>query len=328
MSSPSVSSTTAFRRSRSSSLRTSSKPASVASKKAVPPSAIRRSMVGCSWSRGPPIGISGCRRSLKMVSPMRSLGETSARKVRRPSLARSRRPESFMEPEMSSTSSTLAGLRSSRQVRRMRSSTRGSGRPSTRSGCLGSAPFSGVTSPAGFAFRSAGRKPNRPAVSASISSARNSWKLARAALSCGRVVVLVDHDERVVGVEGALGRIERHQLGLAPTVAVEVEQGDLLHRHGGGVAGPVLAQLVGDEQGGVAVVDDRALDLAHLCACLRGGHVLLGEALPLAGGRVVLGHHGRQPGGREVGVGVHELELAELRPADVRRSPAASPPAR
>ena len=92
-----------------------------------------------------------------------------------PSFARPRRFWSFIEPDMSTTSSTFAGLRSSRQVLRMRSSTRGSGRPSTRSGWAGSTPFSFVTRPAGLAFRSAGRNPHRPAASASISSARNSW---------------------------------------------------------------------------------------------------------------------------------------------------------
>jgi hypothetical protein len=88
-------------------------------------------------------------------------------------LARSSRFSSTIEPEVSTTSSTFAGLRSSRHASFTRESTRGSGRPSTRRGCLGSAPAAAEIDAAGFSFRSAGRKPNSPAFSASISSSRN-----------------------------------------------------------------------------------------------------------------------------------------------------------
>ncbi|MFL5844949.1 MAG: hypothetical protein ACJ762_09675 [Solirubrobacteraceae bacterium] len=74
----------------------------------------------------------------------------------------------------------------------------------------------------------------------------------------------------------------------------------------------LLAQLIGDEQRRVAVVDDRALDALDLLARGRAGHVGDGQALALAGRGVVLGGHRRQAGGREVGVGVDELERAEL----------------
>ena len=64
---------------------------------------------------------------------------------------------------------------SSRQARLTRSSTRGSGRPSTRLGCSGSTPFSFVIGGPGFSSRSAGRKLYLAASLPSTFSARNSW---------------------------------------------------------------------------------------------------------------------------------------------------------
>ena len=100
-------------------------------------------------------------------------------------MARSSRFSSFIEPDVSSTSSTFAGLRSSRQARRMRSSTRGAGSPSTRLGCAGSTPFSSTIGATGSVSRSAGRKPARAAISGVISSARNFWKRSRPAAAAG-----------------------------------------------------------------------------------------------------------------------------------------------
>ena len=115
-------------------------------------------------------------RSEKIVSPTLSCWPTWSKKTLRPCLARSRRFSSFIEPDVSTTSSTLAGLRSSRQALLIESSTRGSGRPSTRSGCAGSTPFSFDTGATGSSSRSAGRKPDRAATSGVIRSARNSAK--------------------------------------------------------------------------------------------------------------------------------------------------------
>ena len=53
----------------------------------------------------------------------------------------------------------MAGLRSSRQAFFTAVSTRGLGTPSTRLGCLGSTPLAAFSGSAGFASRSAGRKP-------------------------------------------------------------------------------------------------------------------------------------------------------------------------
>ena len=55
-----------------------------------------------------------------------------------------------------------------------------------------------------------------------------------------------------------------------------------------------------------------------LLAGRRVGDVLLDQPLLLAERRVVLGDHERQPGGREVRGGVDELEVAELRPPELR----------
>ena len=62
----------------------------------------------------------------------------------------------------------------------------------------------------------------------------------------------------------------------------------------------------------VAVVDDRVLDAPGEGVDLGPGQVLGGEVAGLAGGRVVLGDGGRQPAGREVGVGLAQAERPPL----------------
>ena len=73
-------------------------------------------------------GTSGWIWSEKIVSPTRSCGSTLREERRRARPWRcSRRCSSFIEPEVSSTSRTLAGLRSARQAFLIAASTRGSG---------------------------------------------------------------------------------------------------------------------------------------------------------------------------------------------------------
>ncbi len=139
----------------------------------------------------------------------------------------------------------------------------------------------------------------------------------RALALLGRHPVPFEDDERVVGVERALARVDRRERRLALAVAVEVQQRGLLHRHRRRVARAAGAHLVGDEERRVAVVDDRALEIAHDRPRAGGRHVALGEAMALAGGGEVLRHHRLEPRGREVGVGVDELEGAPLRVAEV-----------
>ena len=145
----------------------------------MPPSAIRLRTVSRSsgaLARYGPIGISGVIWSEKIVRPTLSCRPTLRKKLASPPFARSRRFSSAIEPEVSTTSSTFAGLRSSRHARRTASSTRGSGRPSTRFGCAGSTPFSFETGGTGSSSRLGGRKPDRAASSGVISSSRNCWK--------------------------------------------------------------------------------------------------------------------------------------------------------
>ena len=93
-------------------------------------------------------------------------------------MAFGRRFSCVIEPDVSSTSRTFAGLRSSRHAFFSAASTRGSGSPRTRSGCDGSTPLAAVSGGWGFALRSDGRKPYRAAVDASMFSARYLPKLA------------------------------------------------------------------------------------------------------------------------------------------------------
>ena len=93
------------------------------------------------------------------VSPISSWGATWRKKASRPCLACTSLSSSCMEPELSSTSITRAGLRSRRQVVSTRLRTGGSGSESSRRGLVGSAPLAAVTSPAGLASGSPGRKP-------------------------------------------------------------------------------------------------------------------------------------------------------------------------
>ncbi len=125
-------------------------------------------------------------RSEKIVSPMLSCGATSLRNACRPALAFPRRFSCVIEPEVSSTSSTFAGLRSLRHAFFRAARTRGSGSPSTRSGCLGSTPLAAVSGGCGSAFRSDGRKPYFAAFAPSMLSARYVPKLAAPA-ACGAV---------------------------------------------------------------------------------------------------------------------------------------------
>ena len=142
--------------------------------------------------------------------------------------------------------------------------------------------------------------------------------LGGALLLGGHPVALQRH-QRVVGEERALLRVDRDEPLAVARAPVEVDHRDLLHRHRRRVAEATAAHLVGDEQRRVAVVDDRALQPAHLRAAARD--VGLGQALLLADRRVVGGGDRGQAGGGEVRVGVHVLERPELRLAD--RGPAA-----
>ena len=137
------------------------------------------------FSRNGPTGTSGVISSENVVRPTRSCGATWERNTSSPCLAFSSRDSSVIEPDVSSTSSTLAGLRSSRQVRLSRASTRGSGSPSSRSGCSGSTPLAAVIGATGFASRSAGRKPPRAATSGVISFARKRWNASAPSRSSG-----------------------------------------------------------------------------------------------------------------------------------------------
>ena len=248
---------------------------------------------------------------------MRSCGAASRKKPFRPSAACASLFSSPIEPELSKTIITFAGLRSARQACLSLTSTFGSGSRRTRLGCAGSTPLARVTSPAGATSSSAGRKPWRPASSGVTCSARKSREDPGGAALLGAGPL--QRHQRVVGEERAVGRVDRDEPLAVAGAAVEVQQRDLLHRHRRRVAEPAAAHLVGDEQRRVAVVDDRALELADLRP--RAGDVGLGQALLLADRRVVGGRDRGQAGRREVRVGVHVLEAAELRPAD--RGPAA-----
>ena len=106
------------------------------------------------------IGTSSCGRAENFISPIRSCGAALAKKPRSPDFACSSLFSSPIEPELSSTSSTFAGLRSRRQVVSTLSSTFGSGTFSSIFGCDGSAPLAVETIPAGFALSEPGLKPN------------------------------------------------------------------------------------------------------------------------------------------------------------------------
>ena len=96
-----------------------------------------------------------------LIRPIRSCGAAWRKKAFSPSLACSSLFSSPIEPELSKTIITLAGLRSARQVALILASTFGSGRRRTRAGCFGSTPLAAVTRPAGATSGSAGRKPWR-----------------------------------------------------------------------------------------------------------------------------------------------------------------------
>ena len=117
--------------------------------------------------------------------PISSCGATCRKNAASPSLACWSLSSSDIEPELSSTSSTLAGLRSRRQVSSTLLSTCGVGSVSVRRGWAGSAPLAAVTSPAGVAVESPGRKPSLPATSGVTLSARNFWNAAAAAFFSG-----------------------------------------------------------------------------------------------------------------------------------------------
>ena len=132
------------------------------------------------------IGSSGRITSENVTRPTESCGAIWSKNTSRPSLARASRFSSFIEPDVSSTSRMSAGLRSSRQDSLIAASTRGSGRPSTRSGSSGSAPFSSLTGATGGVSRSAGRKPAAAATCGVIRSARKRWN-APAPSACSGV---------------------------------------------------------------------------------------------------------------------------------------------
>jgi len=101
------------------------------------------------------------------------LGEISFRNTCRPCFASSSLFSSLMEPEVSTTSMMLAGLRSSLQACLIRASTLGSGSERVRAGCLGSAPCAASTGEDALAWGSPGRKPPSAARSGVTSSSRN-----------------------------------------------------------------------------------------------------------------------------------------------------------
>jgi hypothetical protein len=110
---------------------------------------------------------------------------------------------------------------------------------------------------------------------------------AGGALLLTRHPVALQRDQRVVGDERALLRVDRHELGAVTRLAVVLDQRDLLHRDRRRVAGAVAAHLVGQGQRGVAVVDDRALEPLDLPA--RTSDVLDGQPLALVSRGVVGG---------------------------------------
>ena len=97
--------------------------------------------------------------SENFIRPMRSSRAAWSRNARTPFFADSSRRSSDIEPETSSTSMTLAGLRSSRQDCLIRASTREDGTVSTRSGWAGSTPLASSIGATGGVPTSAGRKP-------------------------------------------------------------------------------------------------------------------------------------------------------------------------
>src|SRR4051795_205241 len=118
---------------------------------------------------------SGWILSEKIVSPTASWGSTFLKNTSSPAFARARRCSSFIEPEVSSTSRMLAGLRSRRQAFLIAARTRGSGGGGTRAGGFGAGPLATVIGGTGALARSEGRKPYFAASSGVILSARYFW---------------------------------------------------------------------------------------------------------------------------------------------------------
>ena len=218
-----------------------------------------------------PTGISGWMRSEKIVSPTASCLPTCSRNVSEPLLGAARagsRRSSSRTCRRPAARSPACGPRARRGGRGRACAAR-AGR-ARASGCAGSTPFSFEIGATGSLRRgppAGSRSAPPPRARSRRRGTAGSARRRRAAR--GVTQSRVEHDEGVVRVEGALGRVERDQLRLAAAALVEVEQRHLLHRDRRGVAGAVLAHLVGDEERGVAVVDDRALDVAHDLARLR-----------------------------------------------------------
>ena len=155
-------------------------------------------------------------------------------------------------------------------------------------------------------------------------------------LGRGRFVLVdplgVEHVEGVVGVERALLRVDRHErhVRLAGLLAlledavgvarVVVDDRLLLDGHRRHVLVRVAAlvgavPVVEERQRRVAVVHHGRLDLPRELVGARLGQVLHRESLGLAVGGVGLPDERRQPAGREVRVGLAELERTPLRVA-------------
>ena len=117
-----------------------------------------------------------------------------------------------IEPDVSSTSTMSAGLRSSCHSSRIRASTFGSGSDRRRVGCAGSTPFAAVRLPASGTVAvgraEAGRHHLATARSGDV---RYVDDLLRARLLVGRHPRGVEHDQRVVGEERPLLRVDRDE---------------------------------------------------------------------------------------------------------------------
>ena len=181
--------------------------------------------------------------SSNRIRPTRSFGEISRRKTASPSLASSSFDSSPIDPETSTTSITFAGFRSSRHAvldprehARLRQREDAGGL--RRVGAVGRVHrrfrlLVRIAGPEAGPSCEVGRRPRR---SASHRRRRRHPSLSsRPTARRGRC--------RGCPEEGALLGIDPHELGRVAPARVEVDQRDLLHRHRGGISGPVLLEL-------------------------------------------------------------------------------------
>ena len=239
-----------------------------------------------------------------------------------------------IEPDTSITSSTRAALRCSAHLSSTSTRTAGSGTSSTACGWAGSTPLAATIGRTDGHLRVAGAE-------AELQDPLLVLGLQHVvAEQLGRLLLLgahprrVEDDQRVVGEQRALGRVDRHQRHLrwagdfariqhaVGIAAVVVEQRLLLDRDGRNVrergapgVGPV--PVVEEGQRRVAVVHHGPLDVAGELLDVGPRQVLAREPLRLAGRGVVLGDGEVQPARREVRVGLAQPERTPLRVAEL-----------